>query len=430
MIYTGDGGYTIRNALAVTSDGLLHVAFRGGFAHAFSTAPARAAQTASLWSRPIGINDGGYYLDMVKDRNDVLHLVYSGFRVTNETDPTALTIRQAEYSLCAMCYDLFYRRSADGGKTWSKPSAISLEADSGSDRMNIFEGASGRLYIAWDEGYDWYVGRGVAKDVRIVYSDDGGLTWSDPIILDGGGFRDRRPIQLAAAELLDGSLLAVWRYSSDFDQSIYYQVSTDAGVTWTRPAPIAGLVTRSINDTPLDDYELVVDRLGSASLFVVGQPGPDRRLNAALYHIQYRQGVWLPPVRVFYSRTARPEWPKAAVGLENDIHLTFFTRGISEGEINVVSTTGDLNVYYAHYPGNLAANVVPFSPTATLLPTPTLVQNFEPTETPFTIQEKLDYTVAATTNDTYATQTLLGGIVAAGLFCGLVFLLYRLSRFR
>jgi len=424
VVYTGDGGYTVRNALAVTSDGILYAAFRAGFAHAVASAPARAAQFANLWSAPVGVDSLGYYMDMIKDRHDVLHFVYSGgvgFVARGGE------VSHAELSPCATCNDMFYRRSTDGGKSWSEEVAISFEEDSGSDRMDIFEGASGRLYITWDEGYDWYAGRGAPKDVRIVYSDDGGLTWSDPIILDGGKYSDRRPIQLAAAELLDGSLLAVWRYSSNTDPNIYYQTSSDLGVTWTDPKPVPGLVARSMNDTPLDDYDLVVDRLGSASLFAVGQPGPDRQLNAALYHVQFRQGVWLAPVRVFYSRTLRPEWPKAAIGVENDIHLTFFTRGIEEGATKI-NATGDLNVYYAHYPGNLPAEIVAFNPTPIPPPTPTLVQNFEPTQTPFVIEDKVDYTVAAATNDTYAIQTLLSGLGAAALFCGIVFVVYRQSR--
>src|SRR5689334_2003539 len=33
VIYTGDGGFTVRNSLAVTTDGILHAAFRGGTNH-------------------------------------------------------------------------------------------------------------------------------------------------------------------------------------------------------------------------------------------------------------------------------------------------------------------------------------------------------------------------------------------------------------
>src|SRR5688572_12723769 len=37
VLYTGAGGFTIRNAMAVTSDGTLHLAFRAAIYHAFSS---------------------------------------------------------------------------------------------------------------------------------------------------------------------------------------------------------------------------------------------------------------------------------------------------------------------------------------------------------------------------------------------------------
>lgn len=427
VIYTGNGGYTVRNALAVTSNGMLHAVYRAGAVHLFASAPARAASDASLWDKPVSINDSGYYVDMIADRHDVLHVVYSGgIGVLSRGGQ----IVHAELSPCALCNDMYYRRSTDGGLTWSTPLPIGFEADSGSDRIEIFEGNSGRLYISWDEGHDWYQGSGTAKDVRIVYSDDGGLSWSDPIILDGGGYVDRRPIQIAAAELLDGSLMAVWRYSTDLDRGIYYQMSTDSGITWTKPQAIPGLIARSINDTPLDDYKLLVDRLGTVSLFAAGQINASRQMNASIYQIRYRDGIWSAPQRIFYSREQRPEWPKAVLGPQNDIHLVFFTRAIREDAINVADAVRDLQVYYAYYPGNLPAQITAFNPTSTPPPTPTLVQIFEPTQTPFRLQSPMEETITPATSDTYAAQVLLSGMVAAGLLCAGVLVISRYVRRR
>ncbi|MBI5670698.1 MAG: exo-alpha-sialidase [Chloroflexi bacterium] len=425
VVYTGEGGYTVRNALAVTSDGILHAVFRAGTSHLSASAPARAAQQANLWRPPVHLNNNGYYLDLTKDRNDILHFVYSGgVGALNRGEKVA----QAESSACALCNDLFYRRSTDGGQSWSAEIPLSFEPDSGSDRMDIFEGSSGRLYVVWDEGNDWYKGSGSPRDVRVVYSDDAGLTWSDPIILDGEGRPDLHPIQIAAAEMLDGSLIAVWRYASDADRNIYYQISDDLGQSWTKPEAVPGIVARAINDTPLDDYELLVDRQGTVSLFAAGQPSLGRNTNAALYQVQYREGLWLPPQRIFYSPEARPEWPKVALGPQNDIHLTFFTRGIREGQTEYTSATANLKVYYTYLPGIFPARVVAFRPTPTPLPTATPIQNFEPTATPFVLQAPIDRPVVPTTTDVYAAQTLLGGMFAAGLACAAVLVIYRFIR--
>src|SRR5262249_2451137 len=61
VVYTGDGGFTVRNALAVTSDGILHAAFRGNVNHYIASAPAIGAMSATNWTAPEQLGDVGYY---------------------------------------------------------------------------------------------------------------------------------------------------------------------------------------------------------------------------------------------------------------------------------------------------------------------------------------------------------------------------------
>lgn len=415
VISTTVGGYTVRNAVAATSDGMVHVAYRAGISHFVASVFGLQAENATNWSVGHPVDDSGYYIDMLSDENNVLHLVASGY-----VDVIKPKVLNAEASPCALCYDLFYRRSEDGGLSWSKPYPFSVDPNTGTDRMNIFEGTSGRLYVTWDEGLDWYVGRGTAQDVRIAYSDDGGLTWSDPVILDGGALLERRPIQLSAAELRDGSVMAVWRYSSDLDRNIYYQLTTDMQ-TWTEPVPIEGLVARYLNDTPLDVFDMLTDRQGRVHLFAVGQPDLGSQANASLYHLIYQQGIWLAPQRIFYDPAMRPEWPRAVLGPSNDIHLSWFIRGIRENQqIRNEDFTRILQVYYSHFEGNLPVQVMPtFVPTVTPLPSPTPFQLFEPTPTPIPTARPIENsdTSPMQTRDNYAMQVLVGGTLFTMLFC-------------
>lgn len=426
VIYTTDGGYTVRNALAVTTDGILHAVFRAKTEHYVSSAPASAAMIPQNWTPWVQVDASGYYVNMIADRKDILHLVFSG--VTDATGP--IGGGSPEASLCPYCQDLFYRRSVDGGKTWAEPVPLSIDANTGADRMDIFEGQSGRIYIDWDEGLDWNVGKGQAQDVRIVYSDDNGLTWSKPIILDGGNLPGRRPIQIVAIELRDGSLLAVWRFASDIDRGVYYQVSSDVGKTWTTPERIPGIVGRSMNDTPLDDYNMVIDRLGAVHLFAVGQPNEITKANASLYDIVYQQGVWSPPQRVFYAPNLLPEWPKAVVGLQNDIHLSWFVRGIREDlPREQQSTTDILRVYYSHLAGNLPLQATGvYRPTETPLPTPTVFQNIEPSNTPFPTYDDYEQNFYVASQDTYAANVLIAGVLASAGFCALIAIVIRFLR--
>jgi hypothetical protein len=361
---------------------------------------------------------------MAVDHNDVLHIAYSTRLTTS--DPFA---GNPEAQICAYCHDLYYRRSTDKGKTWSDPVAISTLPDTGSDRVNVFEGQSGRLYIDWDEGEDWYIGRGKPKDVRIVYSDDGGLTWSAPIILPGNSAENLRPIQVAVTEMANKAMMAVWRYPSNADPYVYYQTSEDNGVTWTVPAPIDGIVARNILDPVLDDYNLVTDKLGTVHLFAVARPSSTSTQNPTLFHVTYHQGRWTAPFPVFYSPDYWPEWPKATIGLQNDIHLSWFSRGVREGQ-PVKSYTDILKIFYSHLPGSLPPLVATatFSPTQTPLPTSGAFASFDPTLTPYPTLDNYRADFIVQTEDNMAANIMLGGLFASGLFCAAVFLFVRYWR--
>ncbi|MCB9453836.1 MAG: exo-alpha-sialidase [Anaerolineaceae bacterium] len=427
VIFTGAGGYTVRNALAAGSDGTLYAVLRNFVYHVFSRAYATDASDAHAWSAPVQLDNNGYYVDMAIDRNEVLHVVYSGYA------PDSVFQGNAESGQCAFCFDMLYTRSTNGGTSWSIPVLISDLPDSGSDRVRIWEGASGRLYASWDEGVDWYVGRGRYKDVRLRYSDDSGLTWSDPIIMDGGDQPGVRPFQGAFVEMADGRLMAVYRYSTEQDPRIYYQISDDLGQTWTPPAPIDGFYGRSFTDssTTLDRIALEIDYLGTIHLFAVGQNDPTSPLNVSLYHIEYRQGAWRLPQRVFYDPQRRPEWPQVRFGTENDIHLTFFTRAISAEGLreNERYDTVALEVWYMHRTGTLLNRpTLAFEPTETLRPSPTVFQKLDPTTTPFPTLPEREENFAMVTRDTYAIETVMGGVLAVGAFCLVIILGLRLRR--
>jgi hypothetical protein len=358
---------------------------------------------------------------MAADEQDVLHAVYGG----RESDISELPFN-LESDPCPLCYDLYYRRSVDGGVSWTPPFNLSRDKDAGSDRPDIRVGqTSGRIYVDWDIGLDWYLGRGQPQAVGLRYSDDGGITWSAPIVLQGDD-PALRPIQIAATELRDGRILTIWRYASDVNRQIYFQLSSDAGQTWSVPAPIPGIYARVMGDTPLDDYELLTDALGIVHLFAVGQPEVDTSGNPSLYHIEFRQDRWGEKQRVFYSPEERPEWPKAAIGPLGDIHLTWFVRGLAEGVSSFSSATVGLKVYYSYRGPVLAQQpTLAFDPTRTPQPTPTLERELVPTATPLPTVEPLSNPVTTRTRDIYASQAVVGGMLAVVALCGGIIVIKR-----
>jgi hypothetical protein len=418
VIYTGRGGLTIRNALAATSDGILHAAYRHTTFHRYAHAPISRAMTAPGWEEFTDITQNGYYLDMISDTDNILHLVTS-------EQPTVIDLASIEINPCALCYNLMYRRSLDGGKNWSEPTPVSVDPTTGADRPDVWFGeTTGRIYINWDEGQDWYVGRGDAKGIGFIYSEDSGATWSDPIFLTGDSNDNSKPLQGAFTELRDGSIMAVWRYSTDSDLGIYYQISDDIGASWTPPQPVPELTARSVSNTPLDDYSVVTDHLGNVHLFVVGQTQPGSLLNQRLYHAEYGDNEWKQVETVFYSPEMRPEWPRAKVGPQNELHLTWFVRSLAEGDPRIDPI--GLKVFYSHRESIFPEQATPtFIPTITPQPTSTPFVPFAPTATPFPDATPMSEVVRAETSDNYAGQTAIAGLFASAVFCGVIIFLVR-----
>lgn len=416
-------GFTVRNAMTITSDGRLHVVYRRGLDLDYSSTYYSLAENAASWSKPFQIGSQSYYVDLLADRNDVLHIVYG--QATLKGD-----VKFIEDDPCFLCSDIYYRRSFDGGKTWTEEINLS-DTPGGSERMRLLEAASGRLYLYWSEGFDAFQTRGEPTDVRFIYSDDGGENWSNTIILDGGGDPNRPPTNLGLAEDRNGRLVAVWRYSNRLDSNYYYQLSTDSGLTWTKPEAIPGFVARDINENKYDNLDLQVDRLGTIHLFATGLPAQgEGGTNVGVYHAQFAQDLWFQANRVFFRDKQAPEWPRAVIGPRNDIHLTWFVRDNSSGNGSNASIGIDtLRLYYMYQEGILQPQPVKaFTPTETPPPTPTVFSVLEPTVTPFAIHNQELESVAITSRDTYAAQTLLGGTVLASIFCGLIAVVIRWRR--
>lgn len=415
VVFTGSGGYTVRNTIAVNRKGIISVFFRGGIDHELVQAPAVAAENAANWTPPFIINRG-YYLDMLLDKQGILHIFSSGGGEFDEQ--AALLDVGGDRPTCLQCADLLYRRSIDEGQTWSLPVNLT-ESQNGVDKIDAWQGVgSDRLYVNWDAGVDWYAGRAGYQNGYLIYSEDEGQTWSDPIIFDGIPDLAPQPAQLSVTELQDGTLMAVWR-SSQRDSAIYYQMSVDRGATWSEPEPIPILISRKGGETPLDDYELLTDHTGIVHLFAVATTATINE--SSLFHVEYRQGQWRAPTVIFPgTENERPEWPKADVGPQNDLHLTWFTRLLDE------EPGRNLMVYYSHRAGTMLQQ-----PTEAFEPTPTVVEiviqaPLLPTPTAYPTVEPLSGYNVRTNADLYASETLILAFVACAVVCSLIFGVYRI----
>jgi len=172
-------------------------------------------------------------------------------------------------------------RSADGGFTWS--AAVALADDDGSVYFNDKESVtidpadSRYVYAVWDrlEGSN----RGPALMAR---STDGGISWSPPTIVYDPGPGGRQTIGNVIVVAPDGTVFDFFTELGPAPGNLNQTVgrlalvrSTDKGVTWSAPVPIADLLSVG---TRVRTAPTVAVRAGE----ILGSFGVDPR-NGTLY---------------------------------------------------------------------------------------------------------------------------------------------------
>ena len=129
-------------------------------------------------------------------------------------------------------FDIYARRSPDGGKTWEPEQILSL----------FPQQLPGDLYarpVLVSDGQDrlWVVWVGLRRGESALYlsrSTDGGRRWADPVALTGDGRSVYGEVLLRA----DDRMLLVWQDTRTDQDRLYAVSSSDAGATWTAPVRV------------------------------------------------------------------------------------------------------------------------------------------------------------------------------------------------
>jgi len=286
-------------------------------------------------------------------------------------------------ALCPNCSDIFYRRSTDNGATWSAPVNLS-RSPTGSNKPQIKLDGKGGVYVTWDEGWDFYTGRGSPQSVAYAYSFDNGQTWSAPTIF-------RAPIPVGAAQQITlgvgsaSQLVIVWRVEAGLrpeSREVYYQVSNDRGQTWSAPRRLEGINARDWL-TGLDNYTTATDSAGHVHLALVTQTDEITSTQYSLVHLEWDGLRWSAPEAVFTSEDL-PEWPRLAIGGGNQVFLTWFVRPKEE-----IWSGGHYTVWASHMEADAPRIVSTPLPTPLPSPTPTPILP-TPTSTPLPLPPRVN----------------------------------------
>jgi hypothetical protein len=357
------GSEASRPALLVDNRNVLHLTYRYTSIY-YSQAPAGGAGVPVFWRTPLEI-DEGYFSRVVQDRQGVLHLVFT---------------QNVQAEGCRVCYHVYYIRSVDDGLSWSDPVDISVQL-TGAAKPQIIVDAQDNLHVVWESGYGGSYGQ-LSDPTTAMYvaSYDGGDSWLQPYRFDPtrGASTDAMARNITIAEDGSGNLVVVWWAIPE--DVVYYQLSRNAGRTWSQPAPIPGVLgIWALYQSRLDSYATAVDSADRVHLVMAGRRFVEQT-NAELLHLIWDSSSWSPPTVIASYERDMPEWPRIAVGLGNQLHVVWFVRD-AENIFN--SDAGNYQVWYASSTTNspaIASVAVPAIPpltpiavaaTPVAIPTPT-----------------------------------------------------------
>jgi len=129
-------------------------------------------------------------------------------------------------------WDIYARRSPDGGATWETEQLLSrFPQQTNADiyfRPEMVSDGQDHFWVVWVGLRNW------RSSLYLSRSADGGRTWADPVPLSGSS------VSVFGQRLVRSGerLLVVWQDTRTGKDRIYAVASSDGGVTWSSPTRV------------------------------------------------------------------------------------------------------------------------------------------------------------------------------------------------
>lgn len=272
----------------IDNAGEIHVIVSDGTQLYYTHALLDQAMSARNWAPPLLIDTATPHADITLDPRGRLYIAYSRFGATG----------------------LYYRTSDDAGRTWTAPVNIASTSgsDSVADHVRVAVTETGAIHVVWTElklPMAW-------PPIGVFYarSDDGGQTFTEPLMMAGEGY-DQSTILAADANTLH----VAWNAFAG-GRGRFHQVSSDGGHTWSGAVemyPAAG--TTGIPS-------LVADSAG-----VVHFLSSEGNAQGPVYSTWDRQG-WSRPAAIASQGATLSNYVEEAVmsgGQGNRLHAVYWS---------------------------------------------------------------------------------------------------------
>jgi hypothetical protein len=162
-------------------------------------------------------------------------------------------------------YAIYFKKSVDGGATWTTKRLTWNAGDSLVPAMAV---NGSNIYVVWQD----YRLRNGNYEIYFRKSDDGGATWRPKENLTNNAGSSERPAIVAD----DSNICVVWQDSTLGKDDIYLKKSVDEGVTWT--------TKRLTNNAGNSWYPAIA--LDDSNIYVVWQD-----ITSGNFEIYFRKGI-------------------------------------------------------------------------------------------------------------------------------------------
>jgi hypothetical protein len=267
------------------------------------SAPAPVDPTTTGHRTPTVATDGSTWLIAWEDSGDIIGsrsldggATWSGPTPINsdagldsrvDYDPDLATDGQGTWiaAWTASLLPIQFARSTDGGVTWTTPAALDLQTASNGSFVQTVAAGNGEWAASWG-----VTGRALGEDgdVLFAHSNDGGTTWSVPLVLNDRAYADHAPADVDRDQTLvtdgAGHWVATWASASDSGA----KVMVARNLLGCDPTPRAGCkaaVSRGAAFKLLADPRLVFRwrRGDTVTTGELGQPADDDEYDFCVY---------------------------------------------------------------------------------------------------------------------------------------------------
>jgi hypothetical protein len=192
--------------IAVSSSGALHAVYwdeTGGNAEVYYLRSTDGGTTWAAARRLTWTAGPSNYPSLAVDSSGAVHAVWQ------DNTPGS--------------YEIYYRKSADGGATWGMATRLTWNLGS-STRPAIAVNASGHIHLVWQDDTPG------KAEIYSKKSTDGGTTWTANKRLTWTSGASTSPSLSIDSS---GNLHVAWQDDTPGNNEIYYSRSTDGGSSWT-----------------------------------------------------------------------------------------------------------------------------------------------------------------------------------------------------